>query len=411
MKQTNNLSLWKLLLIFSLPYLAASLIHNGFLALLPFIREAFELNRTQIGYYSTFTFISSATLAIFTGSVVDRLGPKKGVLIGVGCIGLASFFYGLVPSYNVLLFLALFAGLGFSIITPSLNKGLALAAPPEKRAVSMGIMQSGFGIGGIMGTGLIPILGVTLGWRVAIQVAAVFALIMGFLVFKLYREQKDPAAERPQADGETARLSFKNSLFSLFTNKPLLQICIFGIVLGSASNAALAHFAVFISEDLQMSPTIAGLGLSIYLLGGITGKITWGWASDALFRGKRKLALFTIALIIGSMYIFFGLFINNPQISHILIFISSFFLGYTADGWQGVHLAAVGDTAGKEAAGIATGLALLFLRAGLLIAPPVIGFIADQRGSYASSWLFFGLFVIVASALLYFLRAPLNSSS
>jgi len=399
------MSLWKLLIVFSFPYFAASLVHNGFLALLPFVREAFDLSRTQIGYYSTFTFVSSATLAIFTGSVVDKFGPKKGVLIGVGCIGLAAFLFGLAPSYNVLLFLALIAGLGFSIITPSLNKGLSLAVPPEKHAVSMGIMQSGFGIGGLIGTGLIPILGGMLGWQKAIQVSAVFAILMGFLVLKLYQEQESSGlANHGQSAQDLVQPSFKDNFLSLFVNKQLLRICIFGLVLGASSNAALAHFAVFISEDLQMSRAIAGLGLGTYLVGGITGRIAWGWASDYIFQGNRKLALFTIALFIGVIYLLFGLILNTPQVNPMFMFVFSFILGFSADGWQGVHLAAVGDSAGKKVAGIATGLALLFLRVGLLVAPPVIGFIADLQGSYGYSWILFGLSVLIASHFLYFLK-------
>lgn len=400
-------NLFKLLIVFSLPYLAASLAHNGFLALLPFVREEFALNRTQVGYYSTFIFVSSATLAIFTGSVVDKVGPKKGVLIGIGCIGATAFLFGLAPSYAILLLLALFAGLGHSIITPSMNKGLTLAAPPEKYAISMGIMQSGFGLGGILGTSFIPMLGELYGWQTAIQFAAFFAILMGLIIFKLYQEQQSFTNTLDSYKyQDIARRSFKESLFSLFMNKPLLRVCFFGLVLGASSNAALAHFAVFLSEDLQMSRAIAGFGLSIYLVGGIAGKIAWGWASDRVFRGNRRVALFAIATTIGAIYLIFGFFINTPQLSPVVIFVFSFILGCSADGWQGVHLAAVGDAAGKGVAGIATGLSLLFLRIGLLIAPPVIGYIADLQGNYKYSWQLFGAFVLIISSFLYFIKVP-----
>ncbi len=403
--KNNKTNLFKLLIVFSLPYLAASLAHNGFLALLPFVREEFFLNRAQVGYYSTFIFVSSATLAIFTGSVVDKLGPKKGVLIGIGFISVTAFFFGLVPSYGILLFLALLAGLGHSIITPSMNKGLILSVPTQRHAVSMGIMQSGFGLGGILGTSLIPILGLKYGWQTAIQFAAFFAILVGFLIFKLYQERSNPSIITNQSTVNT-KLSFKINLFSLFMNKLLLRVCVFGFVLGASSNAALAHFAVFLSEDLEMSRAIAGFGLSIYLVGGITGKITWGWASDRFFRGNRRKALFFIAMVIGVIYLVFGLFINTPQVSPVVIFLFSFILGCSAEGWQGVHLAAVGDAAGKELVGIATGLSLLFLRIGLLIAPPVIGHIADLQGSYKYSWQLFGAFVLIVSSFLYFMKIP-----
>ncbi|HER23618.1 MAG TPA: hypothetical protein ENO17_00910 [Candidatus Atribacteria bacterium] len=41
----------------------------------------------------------------------------------------------------------------------------------------MGVAQTGFGLGGIMGTSFLPFLGKNLGWRIAVQFAAVFILL------------------------------------------------------------------------------------------------------------------------------------------------------------------------------------------------------------------------------------------
>jgi len=125
----------------------------------------------------------------------------------------------------------------------------------------------------------------------------------------------------------------------------------------------------------------------------------WGWFSDILLKGNRRLSLFIITLIIGIMYLFFGLFLNTPYISSIVIYISSFFLGFSVFGSFGVYLVAIIEFAGDKQAGIATGVSQLFMRIGMLIAPLVFGFIADIRGNYGYSWLIFGLFIILFSPL------------
>ena len=58
--------------------------------------------------------------------------------------------------------MAILAGLGLSIITPAVIKGVVIAVPPEKRAVSMGIVQSGYGFGSIAGASLLPLMGESL---------------------------------------------------------------------------------------------------------------------------------------------------------------------------------------------------------------------------------------------------------
>ena len=82
LEHKKNPNLMKILIVLFLPYVALSLGQNGFLGLLPFVREEFALTRVQVGYYSTSFFISAALLAVFTGSIVDSLGPKKSMLLG-----------------------------------------------------------------------------------------------------------------------------------------------------------------------------------------------------------------------------------------------------------------------------------------------------------------------------------------
>ena len=398
-KNEKDYDLLKLLIVLSMPCIALSIIQNGFLVLLPFVRDEFVLTRAQVGYYSTSFFASATALAVFTGSIVDKLGSRNSMLLGIGCMGFIVMLYGFSHSYTILLFLALIAGLGFSIITPSVTKGVLIAAPPEKRAISFGVTHMGFGFGGIAGASLLPILGENLGWRAAVQIAAFFALLTGLLVFKLYKLPKhNSISDNPEIQPEKT-LSFKDNLISLFTNKPLFRICILGIIFGLSLGAGATHIAVFLSGDLKMSRVAAGLGVGILQFGGIISRPAWGWISDKLFKGDRRFSLFIIGLSIGLMYLIFGLFLNSPQIHPFTVYIFSFLLGCSALGWPGVHFVAVGEFAGDKQAGIATGLSLLFLRVGMLVAPPFFGFIADTRGNYQYGWLFFGTIILLASSL------------
>lgn len=384
----------------SLPYIALGIIQTGFLCLLPFVRIEFDLTRTQIGYYSTLFFVSAAMLSIFSGSIVDKFGPKKGILFGISVMTITMMFHGLTPSYEILLLLAFLIGLGASFITPSVTIGIIIEVPLEERAVSMGITQMGFGFGSIAGASLLPFLGENLGWRIAVQFAMLFTLLIGILVYKIYQYQSKSLYE---TDFDIARSkngekrSFKENILSLFSNKPLIRVCFFGVIFGASAGAVLSHFAIFLSEDLNLSRVAAGLGLGIFQFGGIISRPMWGWASDRIFNGNRLQSLFIIGLATGCIYLFFGLFLNNPKVCPIIVFIFSFILGCLALGWMGVHLAAVGEFAGDSKVGIATGLSLFFARIGMLIAPPIFGFIADIKENYQFGWLFFGVIIIVFS--------------
>lgn len=380
-----------------------TLSHNGFLALLPFVREEFSLTRTQVGYYSTFFFLTSAMLAVFTGSVVDKIGPKKGIIFGVVSLGSMNILFGFSPSYMILLVLALFAGLGQSIITPSLNKGVMIETPPEKRAVSMGIMQSGIGIGGLAGASLLPLLGENFGWRMSVQFAGIFVVLIGIFVYKVYWESsRNESLEGEQESQKEEAPSFKDNLFFLFTNKQILLTCLVGAVFAGASvGAVLSHFAVYLSEDLNMGRTAAGLGLGIFQIGGLVGRPAWGWISDRFLHGNRGKTIFLIGLVSGVMFMIFGLFLNRFQIDFIALIAVIFILGFSAFGWAGVFFVAIGEYAGMVRTGAATGLALLATRIGILVAPPIFGLIADITGNYDYSWLLFGIIIMIVSFIYY----------
>jgi len=83
-KRDIKYDLTKILFVLFIPYIALSIGQNGFLGLLPFVREEFALSRVQIGYYSTSFFIGAALISVFTDIIVDKIGPKKACSSGLG---------------------------------------------------------------------------------------------------------------------------------------------------------------------------------------------------------------------------------------------------------------------------------------------------------------------------------------
>ena len=404
----RDYELIKILIALFLPYLALSVAQNGFLGLLPFVREEFALSRVQVGYYSTFFFISASFLSVFSGSIVDSFGPKKSILFGIISLGILLLLQGLSPLYNLILLLSFLSGLGFSIITPSATKAVIHATSQEKRAFSMGFTQSGFGLGGILGASILPFLGERIGWRVAVQIAALMVLFTGYSVYKLYHdgENRNKTIDTTTAAMEEKKYSFSERLSSIIANKPLFRICFSGILFGISEGALLSHFVVFLTEDIMISKVAAGLSFATLHMGGMVGLIMWGFFSDRFFRADRRIGIFLIGLSSGIMYLFFGLFVFRPFQNQALIFIFSFLFGFLVLGWTGAYLTTVGEIAGDGQAGIATGLTLLFVRGAMIIAPPIFGLIADINGSYRYSWLIYSFIIIGMSFLFLPKKSP-----
>ena len=401
----NNLQ-FKFLLTLSTAYLATSINMQGFMALMPFIKEDFALTRAQAGMYSTFFFLTATLIAIFSGRIVDLIGSKKGIVFGASSVGILIILHSVAPSFIMILILALFTGLGFSIITPSVNKAVMQRVKPQNRAISMGIMQSGGGIGGFLGASLLPILGEYLGWRMAILFSGVFALTMGLFISKTYQETKLNNSTKEKESRE----SFKDSFAILLKNKRLMAVCILGLAFGTSIGAIPAHYTIYLHQDLHLTRTMAGLSLGILQIGGIIGRPAWGWISDKLLNGSRTKGLILVGATLTLISFIFSFYITVFSPPLPLIFFFSFLLGIVGLGWMGLHFTTIAELASEKYTGIATGLALIFTRSGVVISPPLFGYLADLTNTYQYSWLAAGILIMSFTILFRVVFNRLNHS-
>ncbi|MGM0420810.1 MAG: MFS transporter [Bacillota bacterium] len=390
---------WKLLLVLSTGYMGAFLNIQGVQSLMPFIRDDFGISRTQAGLYPTFFFLSATAVAIFSGAVVDKIGSKTGLLIGCFSIGGLMILHGLAPIYGVILILAFITGIGFSIITPSVNKAIMTEVKPEKRAISMGLMHSGSGFGGFTGATLLPILALQIGWRAALITSALIAVGLGLMVTKKFHPGKNNNSETSFDPGQ-----FKGEVRELIKNRQLMLACMLGLIFGLAVGSIPAHYTLFVTLDLNYSSALAGLALGIVQIGGIFGRTFWGWVSDALLGGSRKNTFMIIIIFVFALKLIYGLAGGILSSSAVLLLFISFLLGLTALGWSGLFFTVVSERARPEQTGIASGLSLIFLRSGVVIGPPLFGMLADYFDHYFYSWLILGVFVLTAGLLYYFLQ-------
>ncbi len=398
----------KFLLLLGSGYMASFLCIQGIQSLMPFIQSEFGISRTQAGLYSTSLFITATIIAVFSGGIVDRIGSRKGLIIGVSSLGVIMLLHGFAPFYSLILVLALLAGLGFSIITPAVNKALMYEVAPSRRAVSMGIMHSGSGVGGFAGATLLPILAGFFGWRPAIILAGGMSIITGLIVSRRYNVNGSTAAPEDNA-GENTRSGFWTQFKNILKNEQLMLACSLGLVFGLAVGAIPAHYTLYLTLDLQYSEAMAGFALGLAQLGGIFGRILWGWVSDVPLKGDRKNAFMLIMVAIVSLKLI-NAFGGDMLSSHPLFMLAvSLLLGVSALGWSGLFFTVVSERATAEQTGLASGVSLVFLRLGVVIGPILFGYLGDIFEHYHRSWLLLAGLVFASGLIYYLLQSRKDS--
>ena len=393
----NERSALPLLLIISTAYIAALLNIQGFVAMMPLVQAEFGITRAQAGLYSSFYFLSATIIAVFAGRIVDRLGSKAGMLIGCSSIGGMMVLHGVAPAFSVILGFAFLTGVGFSLITPAVNSAVIQNVPAKRRAGSMGIAHGVGGSGALIGTMVLPALGERVGWRPVMLGAGVLAVVIGVFIHVTFARfsGETNSSDTPEEPAPTG--SFSAGIGALLSRRAFLCACIMGVSFGVSIASVTGHFTLFMNQDLGYSPALAGIGLGAFHVGGMLGQPTWGVVNDKLYHGRRHAGLFTLAVLTGVGALVFGLVVSRGSVAFPVIVGLSFLMGFFVLGTPSLYFTTVTEIAPIGSAGIATGVALIFSRIGVVLAPPIFGYIADITGRYATSWIVLAVTVVAIS--------------
>lgn len=385
---------WPMLALVTLAHALGALAVLSVAPLAPFLLEALDLSRAQVGLFLPAVYLGGVLMALPAGWLTDRLGVRGTLALGQLVIGggvlLASASWSLASCLACLVL----AGFGFSVLNPSSGKAVVEWFPPRRRGVAMGIKQTGLTLGGLAGALTLPPLAMAQGWRRALVAAAILSLVSALLVTLIYRSPTGLARTPPV---ERARLA---ELGVLLRRPGVLVVFGSGLALSIAQSSVLAYLALFARDTLAVSAVAAGQLLALAQAGGTAGRLAWGAISDRLFGGRRRPGVVINALIAGTAYAGFAMGAWLPPGGAVVLAVVA---GAGAFGWVGLYFALVAEIGGARHAGLLTGAAVAFAWSGVLVGPPLFGLVVEVTGGYTVPWL---LLAAVASAVAVVLPRP-----
>lgn len=399
LKAKKALSVNATLLLMALSFGVIAITVDGFTAMLPLVSEEFNLTSAQAGLYATAFFLTGLVLVLVAGPIVDRIGSRNGLIGALLLVAVFVFLYTIVPSFTIILGLAIFTGTAFTLVTPSLTKGVVEIVDPSKRAISNGLVQAGAAAGGIVASFVVPTIGENFGWRFGVYLGVGLAVLALLAVIRFYF---------PSEIGEPkpkSTVKYRENLKQIVRNPLIWIVASMGIVVGLSIGTITIHYTLFLSRDLAYSASAAGFYLALFNAGGVVGNPLFGFINDKYLNSNRRIGLFGISLSIAALYVFLALVVGNGVFGGLLLGIFSFIFGAFAFASVGLLFTAIGDVAGPALMGTGTTILLIFSRTTLVIGPAILGQIADDTGSYQQSWLLSAAIIAVVATLFFALSA------
>ena len=388
----KNPPLGVLLAVMTLSHTVSAFCNLSIPPLTPFLRDELNLTHAEVGLLMSFIYIGVVSSSLFFGWITDLLGERRVLTLGLGIQGAFMIGFAWVHSFFLGGVLLLLSGIGYSSVNPATTKGVMRWFPPQGRATAMGIKQTGIPLGGILASSTLPALALAFGWRTSVTLVSAATL-----VFILAVRTGIPPAPSLQDQPPGTRWA---QLREVLSNRSILALSIMGIFLAGAQLAIITHLVLFLKKEYLFSTVMAGFFLALVQAGGIAGRIGWGLVSDFLAGGRRKLILVIIGIIAILQLLFLGRI--GPDIPGSLFVLFIALLGSTTIGYHGVLFGLMGEIVRKEVVGLATGFSLTITFLGIVLYPPVFGYLVDRLGSYSPAWDMLAVSWVVALLILIF---------
>ncbi|MFC2066500.1 MFS transporter [Chloroflexota bacterium] len=389
--------LWIVLPLVLGAMLVQALIGMGIPVLYPFIQVEFGLSHAQVGLITSTYAIGGLTTVLLAGWLTDYLGAKR--MISISLVSMTVFIaaFPLAHSWHIVLALVVILSVSGSPMYPATTRAVMDWVPGRIRGLAMSLKQTGPPIAGALAAAILPILALAVGWRMAAASMGILILFTAIAFLSLYRDA-------PRGKEAMHRLNI-STLRVILQNRRAVTIAIWGGTFVGLQFTVLSYFILFLMEELQLSPIMAGGMLSIAQVSSIIARILWGSVSDFIFH-RRRIAVLVIAgfmTVIGLL----GASIMTADVPGSAVFLLAITIGTSTFSFHGVLTALIGETADTGQVGTTTGFSNTLMRTGTLVVPPIFGYLVDVSSSYSLSWrVAAGAALVSTLALLAFGREP-----
>ncbi len=387
------------------------------------LESAFGWNRAQMSLAFSLTRIEGGIMGPIEGYLVDRIGPRRIIFIGLLIIAVGFFVLSRVTSlwmfYLSFLIMALGNGLGGWLpMNTLLNNWFR-----RNRATAMGWASS---ISRMIALILIPTMAWAvdpaednLGWRGTAIILGLITLCLAAPLTKLIRNRPEDIGLTTDGDpldadseahvnnnsiGQSPKSISGNPNVRDFTLSEAMRTPAFWLIsIGHGFTsmviiAVMAHLAPLLSLDKGYSVPVSGIVITTYTATSMIFQIVGGYVGD---RVPKRVALFFFSSVqAGAIFILLA----SSNLSQVFIFAVVFGVGF--GGRNPLTTSIRGDYFGRTSFGKIMGMSQLPMNVLLLISPILAGGFREIFGTYTLAFGILAALNFLGGVLFLFAKRP-----
>lgn len=349
---------------------------------LPVYVRSFGVGYVEVGAVVSAFALMRLVANPFVGPLVDRVGERIVLAVGIGIVAVSSALVGLAGDYAHLLLLRGAGGIGSAMFSVAAMTLLLRTADPERRGRSIGFYQGGFLLGGMAG----PAVG---GVLTAISLTAPFFFYAGTLAIAGIVGLV--LLQRPDRDAEAAATTaVAKPMREVARDRRYQSAVLANFALGwSAMGVRATLVPVLVVEGLGDEPAWTGIAFAIAAVVQTIALAPAGRFVDTVGRRPALIGGFAVAAVA---------MLAMPLVHELWLLIALLCVYGAAAAFMGTAPGAlVGDAAGERG-----GKPVSFFQAasdlGGVVGPLLAGALADAASptaAFASAFVLLGLTAVV----------------
>ena len=277
------------------------------------LQRTFGMSDVMFGYMLSAYSWTYAAMQLPSGSMLDRWGVRRVMLVAILLWALASGLAAIAPSIVLLFAARLLLGVGEAPTFPANAKAIGMWFPERQRGMPTAIFDAAAKLSIGVGT---PVLGLILlryGLRANFATTAALSLLFAGVFAMVYR---DPRPGEGAVDEATAERSARQVVLGDL----LRQRKVWGVALGSAAYnycfyLLLTWMPVYLEHGMRLTAKRAVLLSAIPW--GVAAAVDFavgGYLVDALIRRGRNPDVVRRSVLVGGTVL--GLFVAAPAFVH-----------------------------------------------------------------------------------------------
>lgn len=384
---------------------------NNLAVALPGIQTELGYTKAQLGTVLMGLKLAYGVGQFVNGQLAERISPRRLLAIGMVSSAVLNVVFGLETGLYFLLFVWACNGYVQALGWPPTMRVAANWFPATKRGRAIGIIGTGYQLGGALTFIVAGWAAEAFGWRGALYVPAFLLLASGVQMWLCLEESPRTAAvpANPSLavaansnNGDQSRSSILQNILITLSN-PALWLVAVALCLLDACRYGFTDWGVTHLKEVQQTDVgSAAFKYAVLPFGGIVGAYVSGWATDRFFSGRRAPVICILLLVLGSLALGYHSIAQAGVAPSVTVL---FFVGFCIFGPQVLLVGTFPiDLARGGTAAAAVGFVNFMGYMGAAAGDQVTGQLAQKHGWQIAVWFWAGCAFIGAAVIAFLWR-------